>query len=116
LQAVAERVDHAKQQGGQVELWEFQGFNPGVTERVRNGLSHNWQDVGHFDRALGNQMLDLMFHRAAAPEEGSVPPLGVSLGAEQVPELYARFLQDRERFIAANPWFHKDLDALRKAP
>jgi hypothetical protein len=116
LQQVAGLIDAARRRGERVELWEFQGLNPGVTERVRNGVSRYWQDVGHFDRALGDKMLDLMFHIAPVSEEGEDPPLGVRVEAERVPELYARFLRDRERFLADNPWFHRDLEALRASP
>lgn len=112
LRQVAERVDAARRRGERVELWEFQGFHPDIGERVRNGVSRYWQDVGHFDRSLGDKMLDSMFRKTAAAPNREEPPLGVRVEAGQVPELYARFLQDRETFVAANPWFHKDLQAL----
>ena len=107
---IAERVQQANLNGGDVELWDFQGFSTALAERIKNNQTRLWQDFGHFNYELGDAMLDLMYARTLPMEPWGEDVLGVRLTPETLPGRFTAFFAARRTFINQNPWFSADFE------
>lgn len=107
---IAERVQQANLNGGDVELWDFQGYSTALTERIKNNQTRLWQDFGHFNYELGDAMLDLIYGRTPPMEPWSGDVLGVRLTPETLPGRFTAFFAARRKFINQNPWFSADFE------
>lgn len=105
---IAEVVKQARLHGGDIELWDFQGYSTAITERIKNNQTKFWQDFGHFNYELGDSMLDLMYGRTNPTEQWGDDVLGVRLTPESLPERFADFFESRRKFISQNTWFIED--------
>lgn len=109
LRQMAAAVEQAGLRGGQVELWDFQGFSSFMTERIRDNQTRYWQDHGHFNYEMGDVMLDTIFHRRVSGLALDGDVFGVALTAQSVRRRFDAFYEARQRFIERNPWFVEDL-------
>ena len=107
---IAERVQQANLNGGDVELWDFQGYSTALTERIKNNQTRLWQDFGHFNYELGDAMLDLIYGRTPPMEPWGGDVLGVRLTPETLPGRFTAFFAARRTFINQNPWFSADFE------
>ena len=111
---IAERVQQANLAGGNVELWDFQGYSTPLTERIKNNQTRLWQDFGHFNYELGDAMLDLMYGRTQPTEPWGDDILGVRLTPETLPERFTTYFEARRHFIRQNPWFTADFETFSR--
>ncbi len=107
---MAKIVNDASQQGGDIELWDFQGFSSGLVEKISNNQTRYWQDFGHFNYELGDIMLDLMYRRADPMDRWGDDVFGVRLTPESLPGRFTRFFQSRREFINGNSGFIQDFE------
>lgn len=110
LREIAALVDGIRPAaGGRLQLWDFQGTSDYLVERIRNNQTRNWQDAAHFNVDMGNEMLSVMFGSDAAGPQLGNDRFGIRLNPENIQARMDEFFENRSRFIAANPWFHKGL-------
>ena len=107
---IAERVQQANLDGGDVELWDFQGYSTALTERIKNNQTRLWQDFGHFNYELGDALLDLMYGRTDPIQPWGEDVLGIRLTPENLPKRFTAFFEARRKFIDQNPWFTADFE------
>jgi hypothetical protein len=98
--------------GGSVELWDFQGTADPLVERIRNNETQIWQDVGHYNKEMGDTMLEAMFGGGGRGSQLGADVFGVRLTAAGLVDRFREFYRNRKAFLAANPWFHQDLTTL----
>ena len=91
---------------GNVELWDFLGFNEVTGETIAGRAPVYWQDPEHFNYEVGNVMLADMFGGVAHGR------LGRRIAAGEANDAYHEFLTGRDAFIAQHPGFYEDLRAL----
>jgi hypothetical protein len=82
---------------GYGRLWDFTLYSDVVEYR---NLGKHWWDINHFNHEVGAWMLKIMAgERPADAPEG----FGVELTEANLPSVLARWREQRERWLAANP-------------
>jgi hypothetical protein len=114
LYNIAATVEQANQPEQLIELWDFQGFNDMLTERILNDHVDYWQDHGHFNFEMGDAMLDVIFYNKRLPSLHSQDDFGVLLTTETIPKRFEAFFERRNEFIQNNPWFIEDFSKFIK--
>lgn len=114
LYNIAATVEQANQPEQLIELWDFQGFNDMLTERILNDHVDYWQDHGHFNFEMGDAMLDVIFYDKRLPSLHSQDDFGVLLTTETIPKRFEVFFERRKEFLQDNPWFIEDFSKFIK--
>ncbi|HXZ96857.1 MAG TPA: hypothetical protein VEG37_07425 [Burkholderiales bacterium] len=101
--AAIARVVAEEAHDGDIQLWDFYGYNDWTGESVVGHETVYWQDPYHLNYELGSLMLAEMF--GDRPEG----PLGHRITPTNVAEAYHEFLASRTRYLATHPGFYKEL-------
>ncbi|MDH3286796.1 MAG: hypothetical protein OEP48_03590 [Betaproteobacteria bacterium] len=107
LRQMASVVHEASGGDDRIQLWAFVGYDTITGEPVSANMKL-WQDPLHLNFEIGDIMLNAMFGR---PSPGS-PNIGRRVFPENVDAIRRDFLEGRESFIKANPWFYPGLRTL----
>ncbi|HUL40334.1 MAG TPA: hypothetical protein VLV32_00265 [Burkholderiales bacterium] len=102
MAAIARVVAEAARHGN-VELWEFYGYNDLTGEPVIGHKAVYWQDPYHFNYELGSFLLADMFGDRA------VGRLGRRILPGNIIDAYNEFLASRAKFLATHPGFYSEL-------
>jgi hypothetical protein len=97
-------ADLTEIQQRKVNLWAFFSYNAYTTERIINKQPIYWQDPEHFNFEFGDQMLKVMFK--TKPQQFS---FGYQIRSHTIKNLYAKFNQQREKFLQHHPQFLTEL-------
>jgi len=101
--AAIARVVAEESQHGNIQLWEFYGYNDWTGESVVGPETVYWQDPYHLNYELGSLMLADMFG------DRPVGTLGRRITPANVGEAYREFLASRTRFLETHPGFYSEL-------
>jgi len=101
--AAIARVVAEEAQNGDIQLWEFYGYNDWTGESVVGHKTVYWQDPYHVNYELGSLMLAEMFGNRP---EGK---LGRQITPDNVAKAYHEFLASRTRFLETHPGFYSEL-------
>jgi hypothetical protein len=104
LAAIAALVERSP---GNVQLWEFYGYNDWTGEPVVGANPVNWQDPEHFNFEFGSYMLDAMFGGAGMPAG-----LGRRVTVAGLPLAYQAFAAGRSEWLARHPGLLAELRSL----
>lgn len=110
MYSMAKVVSDGNEQGGNIELWDFQGFSSGLVEKISNNETKYWQDFGHFNYELGDIMLDLLYHRLNSMDPWGDDVFGIKITPESLPERFTDFFQRRRDFIKRNSEFVQEFE------
>lgn len=101
-----------EKQPGSIELWDFQGFSTMMTEQIRNNVTKNWQDTGHFNVDMGSSMLDVIFSgQYQGPVQG-YDLFGYRVSTSSLAERYIQFFRNRAAFLTDHPEYYQYLAGL----
>jgi len=103
--AVANQEAHGDTE--QIQIWDFFGYGPLNTERLRAGKpmrSRLWQDFGHFNTEVGSAAFDAIF--------SGDTHYGARVTAATFDQVVARTEEDRKAFLEANDWVVPELNEL----
>jgi hypothetical protein len=106
-----EVVSIAEQEGdGKLtQVWDFETYVPMNAERVqhrRPGPDALWQELQHFNQAVGAAALDTIY--------GRKPGYGDRVTADNFQELMTRREAERVQFLISNPWVREDLEGFAR--
>ena len=104
----------AQETGGRsrsVQVWHFADYTPMNGERIhagKPGRDRLWQDSIHFNEEVGAAVFDAIYLGAAR--------YGAQVTVENFDQLVTRSENERNQFLADNPWVPQELDEmLRRA-
>jgi hypothetical protein len=106
LASIAALVERAP---GNVQLWEFYGYNEWTGEPVVGGNPVYWQDPEHFNFEFGGFLLDAMFGGPGMP-----PGLGRRVMVAGLPQAYQQFVAGRSAWLAGHPQLLGELRTLTR--
>jgi hypothetical protein len=115
LRQIAEMLD---QEGlgdsAAVQVWDFQGYNAAIAERVTSGAMKWWGNPDHYNYELGDVMLARIRRGdAALPLPDGL--VGERVRAESVLPSFDRTVRERADYVARQDWFYPDLRKLLPA-
>ncbi len=92
-----------------IEFWSFVAYREINAERVHAGIAMRdrmWQDDGHFNPEVGKLAFDAIF--------GPHSAFGYRVRTRDFDRIVAASEDERQAFLAKNPWVHEELDQLRQ--
>jgi len=97
-------VQAIEQEGGNVEIWDFNQYNDYTGESITRQKATYWQDPEHFNFEFGDFMMDAMFN------ENSKISFGTKLTSKNLSSVYNAYLISRDKFINSHNDFLATLD------